>query len=228
MRLRNKLLSLVAGAAALIGLSGSASALTLTEFINNGMTTPGGELTFSNVTALIGLPLDQDTDHYNVSFIDKGVDGIGFRLSGPILVADGNSAVVQLNYTVTANTGILITDIHLFSNGSFAKNPPAGSAAGVTETVFFGQDPIAQLSTQGASSAGDFAGLTDEYVFDQGYTTVNVAKDIGVATPFGSQGTVAHISIVDQTFTFVPEPGSLMLGAMGLAGLATLGRRRVR
>ena len=230
MRLRNKLLSLVAGAAALVGLSGSAqaSSITLTEFIANGLTTPGGELTFSNVSALIGLPLDQNTDHYSVSFIDKGAAGLGFRLSGPIVVADGNSAVVQLNYTVTGNNGILITDVHLFSNGSFAADPPPGSAAGVTETIFNGFDPVAQLSTQGASSAGDFLNLTDGFVFPTTFETLNVAKDIAVSTPSGSTGTVAHISIVDQTFTITPEPGSFMLGAMGLAGLAALGRRRVR
>jgi hypothetical protein len=228
VRLRNNLLSLVVGALSLVGLGGQAQATTLTDFIANGLSTPGGELTFSHVSALIGLPLDQNTDHYSVSFIDRGTAGIGFRLSGPISVADGNGAVVQLNYTVSGNNGILITDVHLFSNGSFSKDAPPGSVAGVTETLFSGVDPVAQLSTQGASSAGDFENLTDSYVFPTTYASLNVAKDIVVSTPSGSLGTVAHISIVDQTYTFIPEPGTLLLGSVGLLGLATLGRKRSR
>jgi len=223
VRLRSNLLSLLVGALALVGLSGQAqaSSITLTQAIASGISSLDGNFTFSNFSAGITGAISHNTDDYLVKQLSNG-----FEITGAFLVADGNSGDMALDYTVTAKPGIRITDVHLFSNGSFTGGVP-GNAAGVIETIFDGSTPIANLSTSGSSGGGDVFGLTDEFVFGASYTTLNVKKNISVTTIAGGHGSVAHISIVDQTFT-IPEPGTLLLGSFGLLGLASLGRKRVR
>jgi len=225
MRLRSNLLSLIVGALALVGLSGQAhaSSITLTQAIVSGISSLDGNFTFSNFSAGITGAISHNTDDYLVTQLASG-----FELTGGFLVADGNSGDMALGYTVTAKPGILITDVHLFMNGTFTPSGLPGNAAAVTETILDGSTPIANLATSGSSGAGDVFGLTADHVFGSTYSTLNVRKDISVTTIAGGLGSVAHISIVDQTYTFIPEPGTLLLGSFGLLGLATLGRKRVR
>mgnify|MGYP001428670957 CR=1 FL=1 len=228
MRLRSNLLSLIVGALSLVGLGGQAQALaipvSLSSLVIPGatLTSEDGNFTFSNFSAITSGAIPHNTgDNYMVLPLSNG-----FELTGGFLVADGNNGDMLLGYTVTAKSGIRITDVHLLMNGTFTGGV-AGNAAAVSETILSGFTPIAILSTSGSSGAGDVVGLTDEFVFGTGYSTLNVKKDISVTTIAGGLRSVAHISVVDQTFT-IPEPGTLLLGSFGLLGLASLGRRRVR
>ncbi len=223
MRLRNHLLSLVAGAIALVGLAGQAQALgipvSLASLVGGGtLVSEDGNFTFSNFSATVAGAISSDLNDYNVQALESG-----FRLTGAFLVADGNFGDMVLGYTVTAATGILITDAHLFFNGSFNGGAPPGMGTSVNETLFANGDPIAQLSV--ATSSGGFQQLTDDAIFDP-VTEIEVLKNIALSSYGGQGGSVAHISIVDQKFTFIPEPGTMLLGATGLLGLAALGRKR--
>lgn len=225
MRLRSRLLSLVVGALALVGLAGQAHALgipvTLASLVVPGatLTSEDGNFTFSDFGASVAGAISHDLNDYNVQTLTSG-----FRLTGAFLVADGNFGDMVLSYTATAKPGVLITDAHLFFNGSFNGNDvPPGMGVGVNETIL-ANDPIAQLSV--AASSGGFVKLTDSAVF-AGTPSITVLKDISLSSFGGAGGSVAHISVVDQTFT-IPEPGTLLLGSFGLLGLATLGRKRVR
>lgn len=226
MRLRNNLLSLVAGALALVGLGGQAQALgipvTLASLVVPGatLTSEDGNFTFSGFGANVSGAISHNLSDYNMQALTSG-----FRLTGAFLVADGNFGDMVLSYTATAKPGILITDAHLFANPSFdGIDLPPGMGGGVNETIFSNDIPIAQLSV--AASSGGFVKLTDSAVF-AGTPSITVLKDISVSSFGGAGGSVTHISVVDQTFT-IPEPGTLLLASAGLLGLATLGRKRSR
>jgi PEP-CTERM motif len=226
VRLQNKLLSLAAGGLVLVGLTGQASATPLSALLVAGatLTSGDGNLTFSNFSAVVtGSLLDTSGNNYDVAALPTG-----FELTGPFLVADGHAGDMVLNYTVTAiQNGI--TDVHLFQNGTFTGAGITGNAAAVSETVFHSGTPIANLNTIGTSGGAVVLGLTDEATLPGGpFNTLDVKKDISVATIAGGLGSGAHISIIDQTFTTVPEPGTLLLGSAGLIGLVGFGRKRVR
>lgn len=225
MRLRNKLLSLVAGALALVGVSGSALAVPLSTLVGGAsLASLDGTITFSNFSATVTGALSPDLSNYDVQALQTG-----FRITGAFLVADGNVGDMVLSYDATAAQGLVIDSVHLFFNGSFngGDDAPPGLAAAVTETVFANGDPVENLSVS-ASSSG-FEKLVDNGTIAP-VSEISVLKDIALSTYLGDngEGSVAHISIIDQKFTVTPEPGTFMLGAMGLAGLAALGRRRVR
>lgn len=224
MRLRNHLLSLVVGALALLGLGGQAQALgipvPLSSLVVPGatLTSEDGNFTFGDFGASVTGAISSNLDDYNVQALTSG-----FRVTGAFLVADGNFGDMVLSFSVTPKQGILITDAHLFFNGSFNGNAPPGMGTSVNETIFHNNDPIAQLSV--ATSSGGFQKLTDAVVFDP-VPSITVLKDIALSSYGGQGGSVAHISIVDQTFTYIPEPGTLLLGSAGLLGIAVLGRKR--
>lgn len=223
MRLRNNLLSLMAGAIALVGVSGSALAIPLSDLVGGAsIASLDGTITFSNFDAIVTGALSDDLSNYEVTALTTG-----FRLTGAFLVADGNIGDVVLSFTATAGPGLAITDARLFFNGSFngGDGVPPGLGAGVTETIFAGGsgDPIANLSV--AASSQGFEKLVDTDSFAP-QETIDVLKDIALSSFAGGDGSVTHISVVDQTYTVTPEPGTLLLGAMGLVGLAALGRKR--
>jgi len=222
VRLRNNLLSLVGGALALVGLSGQAQAtsITLTQAILTGISSEDGNFMFSNFSASIGGMISGNTNDYLVKQLSNG-----FELIGPIAVANGDVGEMLLGYTVAARDGILITDVHLHHNGTSTT----GGVASVVETIYDGLTPIGNLFAPGSHSPDDVTGLTAEFVFGRGYSTLNVKKDIAVTAVLSRlrRNSDAHNSFVDQTFT-IPEPGTLLLGSAGLLGLATLGRKRSR
>ena len=55
--------------------------------------------------------------------------------------------------------------------------------------------------------------------------SLQILKDIQVGIG-NSGGTIATISVIEQGFTVVPEPGTAALIATGLSMLAAAGRRR--
>lgn len=234
MRLRNNLLSLIAGALALVGLTGQAQALgipvSLSTLVVPGATlvSEDGNFTFSDFAASVTGAISHDLNDYNVQTINSADGpglGQGFRLTGPFIVADGNVGDMVLSYKVTATPGVAITDAHLYFNGSFnGNNVPPGLAVSVNEDLFSNNQVIGQLSV--SKSSGGFGNPTDDVLFS-GTSSITVLKDIGLTSYGGTGGSVAHISVVDQTFT-VPEPGTLLLGGSGLLGIALLGRKRVR
>lgn len=233
MRLRNHLLSLIAGAFALAGLGGHAQALGIpvplsTLTAGGTLVSEDGNFTFSNFAAVVAGAISPDLSNYNVQTVNESDGpglGQGFRITGPFLVADGNFGDMVLSYTVTAKPGVLITDAHLYFNGSFnGNNVPAGMGVSVNEDLVSNNQLIGQLSV--ARSSGGFGKATDDALFD-GVSSINVLKDIALSSYGGQGGSVAHISIVDQKFT-VPEPGTLLLGSVGLVGLAAFGRKRTR
>jgi hypothetical protein len=68
--------------------------------------------------------------------------------------------------------------------------------------------------------------LFDSVVFDEGLFEIQVEKLIRLDS--APSGGIARFGYVEQRFGVVPEPGTLALVGLGLAGLAGMGRTRAR
>jgi len=213
MRIGKAVLGLTAGLA--LGLAGGAQGTTLAD-LNGGASLTVGGLTFSDFTITVTGSLDPNLADYKVLSLSDG-----FRIAGGFAAVDAEQGDMLVSYDVSAAAGSpAVNDIRLAFNG-FAAGPH--SAANVTENL---------SSSDGSSiaSANVFAvtGGTSQFVDTATFapqTSFSVDKDILVKA---GDGGLATISFINQEFSVVPEPGSLVLLGSGLAGLFAFGRRRVR
>jgi hypothetical protein len=150
--------------------------------------------------------------------------GFGISFSGPMLALGNVTKDVVFRFSVTVtNSSQLISDVHLDYNGTVNG---AGFST-VTETVF----------------TGGFGGtLVDQInVFNLGGTNFNLGAAADLPTPeqkiyiekdviFGGGApgnqNASFISIIDQTFSQVPESSTLLLSCAGLATFLFVKRRK--
>ncbi|MFI4861872.1 MAG: PEP-CTERM sorting domain-containing protein [Phycisphaerales bacterium JB063] len=203
-------------------LSGAATAdhiSVLADLIANDGTIQVGDKLFSNFdyAATGDMP---DADNINViEYTDSdGNFGIRFQ-AGFFDLPGGGSSDALITFDVTVlDPNRMISGAHLAGNPDVLGGNGGSSFGGITETFLTGNtsDSLSIFATQ------DSAVLADWVFFDTPTSTLSVQKNI---TLFADDDAVATtLSFVDQTFTQIPEPGSLAL--IGLGGLALLRRRR--
>ena len=188
-------------------------------FSGFGYTANGGDTPLaSNIT--VGQIPPAGTDSF-------GNFGIRFGLAG-FDTPNGVATDFLISYTVTAPSALL-TDVHLVSNLSLAGTPAAGDHpfGNIVETInALGNPQIAQINNSVTATSQS---LTATATFNPPgpYTTLFVTKDVEL---FSTPNALVTVSFIDQSFSQVPEPGSLVL--MGLGGLGLMGiawrRRRAR
>lgn len=195
-----------------------ARALSLADAVaGTNLASSDGSLTFTDFDAVVTGDLSSDLTNYELVAVDQG-----FRLIGPIGVADGEVGDILLSFSVDTSGSLVIVGASLFANVRAAGD---GSLANVAEDLFgSGDDPLASLFVF-ATGGGGFE-PTDGDTFGPVASLRMVVKDIQVSSS-GPAG-IAAISIVEQTFSVVPEPATLLLVALGSAGLVLVGRRRQR
>jgi hypothetical protein len=188
--------------------------INLESLIANGMSVQVGDKLFSDFQFIpsFNLPVDE----INVTALSNPV-GYGISFSGPFIANSNITQDVVLKYSVAVtDPHQLISDVHLGFNGVVV----GAGVASVTEQIMtngFGTDTIAQLNVYNQGSPNpvfnDLANLL------QPREKLFIQKDI----IFGGGGS---LSIIDQTFSQVPEPSTLLLVGAGCAALVVLRRRK--
>ena len=199
----------IASATALAaGVPQAAQSLTLAD-LDAGGSFSVGALTFSDFEVLVAGDVSADLADYPVQLLADG-----FRLAGPLSVMFGEEATVLVSYVVEAAAGIESASL-------FAPLVAAGSGAGamVSDSLLDAQgDPLATLLA--LNVFGDGSDFSDAAGF-AATTKLEVVKVISLTA-----GVIAASPHVDQRFSVVPEPLTLVMLAGGLTGLAMVGRRR--
>jgi hypothetical protein len=196
-----------------------AAPVPLSDLLQPGATYTSGDKIFSDFTY---VKTGDMPGPENITVGEIQIDGnFGIRFQGGFIDqagGDASDALITFNVSVPLNSNMLISDAHLYANPAVFAGE---GLASVTETFL----PIVQedkLVVYDFGNGNDQ--LADMIVFDQGYATLPVQKDI-ILHAIGN-GAVT-MSFVDQTFSQIPEPSTAAMLALGLLSVGCF-RRRVR
>lgn len=203
--------------------------VSLSNYVGTGNAILIGDKLFADFSYVAGgVSNNLSPNAINLIALSNSV-GFGLSITGPF-DSFGNISkdfIFQYSVDVTNNPGFLISDIHMTYNGN---SYGTGGYSTIDESAYsngFGAGFIGQIDVYNyGTNAPPLPGpqLEDQFVFAQGYDKVYVQKDIVL----GGFNATDHssISIINQTFSQVPEPSSMTLAAIGLAGLWVWRRRR--
>jgi len=212
----------VLGAILLFAAASASHGAILKDLIDQGGSLQAGDKAFTNFSAKVtGIPpYTVDLAQIEVTPLTVGPDyGLRFEHvtpNQPIISAGAPLGFVDVlvGFDVSVKRlGWLVDDIRL----SFAANAPADGFAQVVETVLDGQTVIGQ------ASVATPAPLSRTVFLDQPAAPVRVLKDI---LAVAGQTQPADVISIDQRFSQVPEPTTLVVLGFGAAGLAFGPKRR--
>jgi hypothetical protein len=153
----------------------------------------------------------------------------GFLFNAPWGVQAGQTQDSLIGFTVNVNPGgNLINDLSLFM---FGAGIVGTGQVSVAETYCAG-DTFADLCAHGTEGTlltilnSSTSKLVDSVNFANPVSVVDVVKDVTLLG--GANGSAAVASGVQNQFSEVPEPGSLMLFGSGIVCLADVLRRRMK
>jgi len=209
-----RMLRYAAAALLVAGLTSAASAALLVDLLAPGATLQQGDKIFGNFTW--GGPTGPDG--FTIAGIGDGTANnlFGIAIGGPLSQIGAGSKDWQLGYSVTVapGSGMLISDIHQYVNLSGS----AGSSAVISEDVLNAQGGLVVAhSTVGKvfttlDQNDPPAELFDTLVLNIPLQTVWVKKDILLDAPTAND--YITTTIIEQRFSQVPEPGTMIAGAL--------------
>ena len=193
------------------GAPPAAKALTLAD-LDAGARFGVGSITFSDFELSVAGDLSIDLADYPVQLL-----GDGFRIAGPLTMLLGDEGTLLLSYVAETVAGVFLDGAALFSP---LVAIGSGAAALVSESLLGPSGvPVGTLLALNVAG-GDPALLSDSIGF-AAVSRLEVVKVVALQS-----GTVAGAPHVDQRFSVVPEPLTLVMLGSGLVGLTLSGRRR--
>ena len=197
-------------------LSGSLAQATLISVL---MDTDGelvnGDKVFSEFTYLATGDMPS-ADLVNVVSITDDDGNLGIRFQGAFvdLFGGGGGSDALITYKVTS-LGAPIIDVHLAANTAVVGVPGEKVGfMGITET-FIPDDTELSLAVFDIEPGS--RSLVARGEFSEPHQILRVQKDILAFS--ASEGTAATVSFVDQTFSQVPEPSTVVLAGVALLSL---------
>ena len=147
--------------------------------------------------------------------------GFGVEFQEPLIALNTKTKHVTFQYTAEVapaftNT-FAISDIHLGITGS-----KGGAGTGTVSEVVFND------AFNGTQVGSLLAALPSPLSVSNDVSPVVklwVMKDVWVSGASGGAGSFATITVLDQQFSQIPEPSTVLLVGLGLLGVVALKRR---
>lgn len=229
-----KLVVLVVMLAGVLMLAPMTQAITLATLESTNGSITVGDKVFSDFHCLTsGSGFTSGDCNAEVSGITSGTD-VGIRVHDFFAAIGDGAAGAHVDVTFTYDVATLsgAATIHDVGMAFNATNPIANATTTVDEKVCLGDittlcgSPIADIFVQRTHvGASTIVKLSDHADFSSLASKITVFKDIGLAAD--KNGNVSF-SVLDQTFSQVPEPGSIALLGTALFGCAAILRRRMK
>jgi hypothetical protein len=231
MKLRNTsaLVAAIAMAATIQATQASLTTDNLADLAAGNNTLAIGDKIFSGFSYEANLLTSFDSKNIQVT-ASIGSDGVYYLTwGGNISLASKGTTIadLKLNYIVQASDGpiYMIDQAYTGDNGKTLTNP--GGLLSVDETVAtgaFGGTIVGSSHLDALDLSDPAAEADDNLNITPPETLLYVTKDISLTTFDTANGTTVSISQVSQSFHEVPEPTTMIAGALLLLpfGASTL------